>query len=364
MIPKIILEDLEFSLIQGGMGVGISRSGLASAVANEGGAGIIAAVGLSALGNYSGSYVERNEQALREEIRLAREKTKGVVGVNVMCALYDDESLMKVALKENVDLIISGAGLPLELPTYKKNIGNKKTKLIPIVSSARAAKIILHQWAFKRDYVPDAILIEGPKAGGHLGYSLEELNDESFVDKGLEKILKGVLEIVEGYEKKGGRKIPVIVAGGIYYGGDIKRFYELGAAGVQMATRFVTTVECDAPLEFKQKYLDSKKEDIVLLESPVGYPGRAINSQFLEDVKLGKKIAFSCPYYCLRDCGRNEAKYCIADALVNAVKGNLTEGFVFCSTNAWRTKEDGIISVRELFKKINREYEENKSSRQ
>lgn len=360
-VPPIKLGELEFNLIQGGMGVGVSRKGLASAVANEGGAGIIAAVGLSAIReeNYQGSYAERNQQALRDEIREARKMTRGVLGVNIMCALDDHKELMETALQENIDLIVSGAGIPRTLPLLKQKYPDCKTKLVPIVSSAGYANLICKLWTKHYGYVPDAIVVEGRKAGGHLGFKADELVDPAF---SLEHIIPEVVKAIMPYEDGSEKKIPVIAAGGIYYGGDIKKFLDLGAAGVQMATRFVTTKECDAPQNFKQAYLDCNEKDITIIKSPVHMLGRAIRNQFIIDVEKGIKVPTDCKYQCLTPCNPLDSPYCIAQALVETYKGNLDKGFVFCGANAWRTKEDGIISVREVFEKLNKEYLEGKVS--
>jgi len=348
--PLIEIGSLKVRMFQGGMGVGISMANLASAVANEGGMGVIASVGLNEFKGHSGEYIESSKRALKDEIRLARRKTSGAIGVNIMYVLSNFPDLVRTALKENVEAIISGAGLPLDLPGYLGD--NKKTKLIPIVSSARAMEIIIKTWKRRYDYVPDAIIVEGPKAGGHLGYSIEKLADPEFVEHGLEKILVEVVEAVKPYETD--RKIPVIAAGGIFYGGDIKKFLNLGASGVQMATRFVTTNECDASMEFKQAYLDSKKEDIIIIQSPVGMPGRAIKNKFLEEVEAGERKPINCPYHCLKPCKPEKSPYCIAQALINAKNGKFNDGYVFCGSNAYLCNE--IIPVKKVFKKLNQEY--------
>ncbi len=355
-IPPIKIGDLEFKLMQGGMGVGISRAGLASAVANNGGAGIIAAVGLSAIReeNYQGSYAERNQQALRDEIREARRMTSGVIGVNIMCALTDHKDLMETALQENVDLIASGAGIPRTLPLLKQKYPECKTKLIPIVASAGYADLICRLWIRHYNYAPDAIVVEGREAGGHLGFDADELVDSAF---SLENIIPKVVKAIHPYGN-----IPVIAAGGLYYGGDIKKFRALGVTGGQMATRFVTTHECNAPPVFKQAYLNCEKKDITIIRSPVHMLGRALINQFLIDVEKGIKIPTDCKYQCLTPCNPLDSPYCIARALVETYKGNLDKGFVFCGSNAWRTKEDGIIPVKELFEKINQEYRDGRVS--
>ncbi len=384
-IPSIKLGNLEIKLIQGGMGVGISQSGLASAVANEGGAGIIASVGLGLLKGYFEEeirknkdrlknavdedqrkailgklYTQANQNALRYEIRRARSLTNGVIGVNVMYALTDYSGLAQAAAEEKVDLMITGAGPGLDFP---RHIKNPRIKLLAIVSSGKAADKFCKVWS-KLGHFPDAIIVEGPKAGGHLGYSREQLDDPEFVSNGLKGIIADVIQAVKIYETSQ-RKIPVIAAGGIFYGGDVRKFNELGAAGAQMATRFVTTYECDADDKFKQAYLDCRKEDLIIINSPVGMPGRAIANGFLRRVETGETVPVACLYHCLKTCKPDESPYCIARALVDAQQGKFGRGFVFAGANAWRTNESTggkLLSVAEVFEDLNREYAENKRS--
>ena len=333
-------------IIQGGMGVGISLSGMASAVANEGGVGVISSAGLGMLYREKGvSFLEASVRGMKEEMRKVREKTRGIVGVNVMVAMSNFADMVRTAIAERVDIVFSGAGLPLDLPGFLTR--NSETKLVPIVSSARAAKIICHKWKSNYNYLPDAIVVEGPKAGGHLGFKSEQLEDEHF---SLEQLIPQVVDVVREYETDGQTPIPVIAAGGIYTGQDIANFIELGAAGVQMGTRFVTTDECDASSEFKQVYLDSKKEDIEIIKSPVGMPGRAIGNAFLDKVKRGEKHPIRCPFKCIHTCDVSSSPYCIISALYSAFKGNFKGGYAFAGTNAYLSKK--IISVKETFEQI------------
>jgi nitronate monooxygenase len=339
-------------IIQGGMGIGISLSGLAAAVANEGGIGVIATagIGMSEPDFFKDSF-EANRRALRKEIRKARELTKGILGVNIMVALTNFADLVRTAIEEGIDVIFSGAGLPLNLPEFLGETA--RTKLVPIVSSARAAAIIAKKWSDKFNRLPDAFVVEGPKAGGHLGFKAEMIEDPAYA---LEKLVPEVVEIVKPFEEKYRQSIPVIAAGGIYTGADIHRFFQLGASGVQMATRFVTTHECDASLKFKQTYIDAKKEDITIIKSPVGMPGRAIRNVFLDEVTQGKRKPFKCPYHCLKTCDYKNSPYCITLALINAKKGNLSYGFAFAGENAYRAH--AIISVKELIDSLIKEYAE------
>lgn len=339
-------------IVQGGMGIGISLSGLASAVANEGGVGVISAAGIGMLeADYYSNYLEANVRALRKEIQKARELTKGIIGVNIMVAMSNFEELVKTAIEEGIDVIFAGAGLPLNLPQFLTNAC--KTKIVPIVSSGRAARIIAKRWFEKYQYVPDAIVVEGPMAGGHLGFSLEQIDDSAFA---LENIVVDVINEMKVFEESAAKPIPVIAAGGIYTGADIYKFIKLGAAGVQMATRFVTTDECDASDGFKNTYIEAKKEDIGIIQSPVGLPGRAIVNQFIRDIRSGAKKPFKCPYHCIRTCDYKNSPYCISIALMNAKKGNMQNGFAFAGANAYRAEK--ILSVRELISTLRKEYAE------
>lgn len=337
-------------IVQGGMGVGISMSRLASAVANEGGIGVISAAGLGLVyKDYSNDFDKATLWGLKEELRKAREATKGIVGVNIMVAMTDFANLVKTAIANKADIIFSGAGLPLNLPSFLTE--GAKTKLAPIVSSARALKVICRRWLGEYNYLPDAVVVEGPKAGGHLGFSREQIEDPAY---SLEQIVPEVVSVVRELEAEHGRKIPVIAGGGIYSGEDIHRITSLGADAVQMGTRFVTTEECDASEAFKQSYVDARKEDIELIQSPVGLPGRAIHNSFLEQVKEGLKRPKACPFNCIKTCNFEQSPYCIMLALYNAFRGRLEQGYAFCGSNAWRT--DRIISVKELFRSLKEEF--------
>lgn len=338
-------------IVQGGMGVGISLSGLASAVANEGGIGVISAAGLGLLyKKLSSNYTEAGNLGLAEEVRKAREKAKGIIGVNIMVALSDFAELVKTSIAEKVDIIFSGAGLPLDLPSFLKE--GCATKLVPIVSSARAAKIICEKWMANYNYLPDAVVLEGPKAGGHLGYKTAQITD---VNYSLEEVLPQVIAEVSLFEKKYNKTIPVIAAGGIYTGEDIYRIMELGAAGVQLGTRFVTTEECDASAAFKDSYIKAEEADIEIINSPVGMPGRAIHSKFLQNVKDGLKQPKVCPYNCIKTCHIEKSPYCIVIALYNAFKGNFNHGYAFAGANAFRAKS--ILTVKETMSELVKEFD-------
>jgi nitronate monooxygenase len=341
-------------IVQGGMGVGISLSGLAAAVANEGGVGVISSAGLGLLyKDYPGNFLEASIHGLKEEIRKAREKTLGVIGVNVMVAMSNFADMIRTSIAEKVDIIIAGAGLPLDLPSFLKK--GSLTKLVPIVSSARATKIICEKWKTNYNYLPDAVIVEGPKAGGHLGFKEEQITDNNYK---LEKLVPEIVTELKVFEDKYDQPIPLIAAGGIYTGQDIHNIMQLGASGVQMGTIFVTTDECDASDAFKQSYIDANEEDIEIIKSPVGMPGRAIISNFITKVKAGKKQPKKCPFKCIKTCDITKSPYCIIIALINALKGNFENGYAFAGANAFRATR--ISSVKEVFQSLLKEYKESR----
>lgn len=340
-------KQLSIPLIQGGMGVGISLGNLAGNVALNGGMGVIS----TAHPGYRESDFETNTlnaniRALKQEIKKAKSiaKGKGLVAINAMVAIKDYEVMIKAALDEKIDAIISGAGLPLKLPRI---VENRDVLIAPIVSSAKACHLILKNWEKKYQRCADFIVIEGPEAGGHLGFKKEELINHT--TQKLEDIFLEVKEIVKGFEKKFQKHIPIFVAGGIYTKEDIQKYLSLGVDGVQMATRFITTVECDASLKYKEMFLKARKNDIELVSSPVGMPGRAIKNKLTEEVK-SKKIPITKCYHCLIPCDIKTTPYCISKALIEAVKGNIDEGLVFSGTNGYLAKQ--IVSVKELIDEL------------
>jgi len=351
--PSLTIGDLtvRVPVVQGGMGVGISLSGLASAVAQSGGIGVIAAAGIG-MGRpgYASDFVKTNNEALADEIRAARAKTTGAIGVNIMVALSNYAEMVKTAVSEGVDAIFSGAGLPMDLPAHLTE--GARTKLVPIVSSARAAVLICRKWLSRFGRTPDAFVVEGPMAGGHLGFKPDQIADPAHA---LEQIVPQVIEGVSPYTAPNGKPIPVLAAGGVYSGEDIRKYIRMGAAGVQMGTRFVVTDECDASPAFKQAYLDATKEDISIIQSPVGLPGRAIGNTFLAEAAKGIRKPKVCPFNCVHSCDQANAPYCIMTALMNAKKGNLDHGFAFAGENAWRV--DRIMPVKELMEELEAGYD-------
>lgn len=334
-------------VIQGGMGVGISLSSLAGAVAAEGGIGIISTAQIGYREpDFDVDPIGANLRAIGLEIRKAREIARGgILGVNIMVATRKYEEYVKAAVAAGIDLIISGAGLPMELPRI---VGNARTKLAPIVSSVKSAKVIMRYWWKKYSRLPDVIVIEGPLAGGHLGFHKEQLEDIEGLhyDEEVQSIIAHVNEVAAEHD----RQIPVVMAGGIYTREDMEHYMEMGAAGVQMATRFVTTYECDADMAYKQSYLDARKEDIVIVQSPVGMPGRAILNPFMKRAKEGQIPHGRC-HLCVSTCNPAQTPYCITDALINAVTGKVDDALLFCGTNAYRaTRLEHVSSIMEEFR--------------
>jgi len=337
-------------IIQGGMGVGISLNGLASAVANEGGIGVISCAGIGLIyRNTAKDYMEACIIGLREEIKKAKEKSSGIIGVNIMMALTNFSDMVKTSIAEKADVIFAGAGLPLDLPKYLTE--GCVTKLVPIVSSARAARIICEKWKTLYDYLPDLVVVEGPKAGGHLGFKTNQIEDENF---SIQQLIPEVVKEIAIFEEKYNQEIPVIAAGGIYTGEDMYNIMQLGAKGVQIASRFVTTNECDADIKFKETYIEAKEADVEIIQSPVGMPGRALKGEFLDKVRRGETAPKSCPYNCLHTCDYKKVPYCIIVTLYNAYQGKMDKGYAFAGSNAYRATK--ITSVKEIIEELVTDY--------
>lgn len=354
-LTPLVIGDITaiVPIIQGGMGVGVSRSSLASAVANCGGVGIISGVQIGFdEPDFETNTKEANIRALRKHIRRAKELSpKGIIGLNLMVALNNYNEFVEVAVEEKIDLIISGAGVPMTLP---KLVEGSNTKIAPVVSSVKSATVITKMWIKKHNRIPDLIVVEGPEAGGHLGFSLEQLEEKENFD--IKDLTSKIVEALKPFEEEYNKKIPVVSAGGIFTGADIAECIKSGAAGVQMATRFVATHECDADIKYKMEYVNSKKEEIEIVKSPVGMPGRAITNKFIKDLDESKKTVNKC-YNCLKPCNPKDTPYCISKALINAVKGNVDEGLIFTGSSAYRI--DKIVSVKELMDELVQEAEKN-----
>lgn len=345
-------------VIQGGMGVGVSLSSLAGAVAKAGGIGIIstAQIGFKDQ-DFGKNPMAANLRAIHSELKKAREKApQGILGFNIMVATKEYASYVKEAVKAGADVIISGAGLPIDMPKFvaeaeNENGGSEKkerrTMIAPIVSSVKSALVICRMWDRKYHTAPDFVVVEGPCAGGHLGFSREQLTElgadtdhvaETFDEPAYDKEIRGIIETVKSFAEKYKKHIPVITAGGIFDHKDVLHQFALGAEGVQAATRFVTTEECDADIAYKEAYINAKEEDIVIVKSPVGMPGRAIKNKFLERVAQGPVKVERC-FRCLEHCNPAETPYCITKALINAAEGKIDEALLFCGSNAYRCEK-------------------------
>lgn len=343
--PPISLGDkkIKVPLIQGGMGVGISLGGLAGAVAKEGAAGIIsnAQIGFGEV-DFEKDPFQANLRAMESEYQKAREiAPDGVIGFNIMVALKHYEEYVRHAAAIGCDLIISGAGLPTDLPRY---VEGTDTKIAPIVSTEKSANVIMKYWDRKYKRVPDLLVIEGPKAGGHLGFTKEQL--EVFDDAEYNKEVKSILKVVREYEKKYERKIPVVLAGGIDTKEKVEAAMALGVDGVQTASCFVTTEECDADIRYKEAYINAREEDICIVTSPVGMPGRAILNPFMKRVMDGEKFTPKKCLGCLQKCNPAEIPYCITERLVAAARGDVEEALLFCGKEVYRQQK--ITTVREV----------------
>lgn len=363
-IGKLIAQ---VPIVQGGMGVGVSLGNLAGAVAKEGGVGIISSAQIGYREpDFEKNPMECNLRAIKSEYEKARIiAPNGVIGFNIMVALQHYEEYVRAAAQTGADIIISGAGLPTDLPHY---VEGTSAKISPIVSSEKSANVILKYWDKKYSRTADMVVIEGPKAGGHLGFTKEQLmyylGTDTAKDKnnianeaeteassqGMsatyeEEIIK-ICSVVKSYGEKYGVEIPVVVAGGIDNAAEMERIMRLGVQGVQIATRFVTTEECDADERYKMAYVNAAKEDIQIVKSPVGMPGRAIRNSFMDKVMRGERFAPEKCLGCLRKCNPAEIPYCITEALVHAVKGEEDKALIFCGANAY--KANRIETVKEV----------------
>ena len=330
-------------IIQGGMGVGISLGNLAGNVAKEGAVGIISSAQIGFREpDFDKNPEEANLRAIQKEMQKAREiAPHGIIGFNIMTAVREYQAHVKAAVEAGADLIISGAGLPVDLPAY---VQGSSVCIAPIVSTNKSAGVILKYWDRKYHRIPDLVVIEGPKAGGHLGFKREEL--EYYTTERYEEEIQKIMHTVQQYAEKYDCKIPVVVAGGIWDHEDMMRAISLGADGVQVGTRFVTSEECDPHMNYKKTYLQAAKEDIAIVKSPVGMPGRSILNPFMKRVMLGEKIPHTTCHRCLAHCKPAEIPYCITDGLVNAANGKVEEALLFCGANAYRAEK--IETVKEV----------------
>lgn len=350
------IGNLVFSkpIVQGGMGIGISLSKLAGAVSKNGGLGVLSGV---EMGHADPDYKKNPKQANRRALNTHVKEAKRIsgnrpVGINIMVALNQYEEIVKNAIDAGVDVIFAGAGLPLNLPGLTKDAN---IKIAPIVSSKRVTRLILKHWWRHFKKVPDAVVLEGPLAGGHLGFKKEDLETENIGKFNLVPLIKEVLEALKPYEDLSGHSIPLIAGGGIISADDVKEVIDAGASAVQLGSRFVATHECDASIAFKEALVKATTADIKIIESPAGLPGRAIYSPFLKEVSEGKRRPQSCPMNCLKTCDFKTTPYCIASALIAGKYGDFDNGYVFAGAIADRINE--IIDVEtlmdELISKLN-----------
>ena len=353
-------------VIQGGMGVGISLSSLAGAAAKAGGIGIIstAQIGFSRP-DFKKNPMEANLKAIHTELEKARKiAPEGILGFNIMVATKEYAKYVKEAVKAGADVIISGAGLPIDMPKFVKeaegreDCSSRRTMIAPIVSSVKSAMVICRMWDRKYQTAPDFVVVEGPRAGGHLGFSREQLTEygadtdhvaETYDEGKYDSEIRGIIDLVKSFAEKYGKKMPVISAGGVFDHKDVLHHLALGADGVQVGTRFVTTEECDAPMAYKKAYLDAGQEDIVIVKSPVGMPGRAIKNKFLEQVSKGPLKVEWC-FQCLEHCNPAQDPYCITKALINAAEGRIDDALLFCGSNAYRCEK--IETVEDVMKEL------------
>lgn len=350
MLKSVKIQDkvLEVPIIQGGMGVGVSLSGLAGNVMKQGGMGVISAAHPGyRKETFRKNSKEANCEAIIEEVNKAREiaNGKGLMGINIMVASKDFELYVKTAVKAHVDAIIAGAGLPINLPEF---VDDDSILLAPVVSSGKAMTLVLRMWDRRYNKIPDFVVIEGSDAGGHLGFKKEDLLADTC--ESLEDILKDVQEQLKPFCEKYEKEVPIFVAGGIYTGDDIARFIKLGASGVQMGTRFIATEECDADMKFKEAIVNCTKEDIAIVQSPTGFPGRGLLNDFMQQTKERGNICVSSCLNCLTPCKPSDTPYCISEALIQSVKGNLNRGLIFVGSNAYRVNE--IVSVKDLMNEL------------
>ncbi|QKF64439.1 nitronate monooxygenase [Campylobacter corcagiensis] len=353
---KIGKHEIQYPIFQGGMGLGISWDRLAGNVSLNGALGIISSVGTGYYEDRKYSKKEINSKPLGSENFYSTQGLNAIItnarkicgqapiGVNIMCACNDYGRMVVDACEAGFNIIVSGAGLPTNLPEFTQKF--KDVALVPIVSSAKALKIICKRWKQRYDRLPDAVVLEGPLSGGHQGFTYEQCLDPEFQ---LEKLIPVVKEEIKNWGD-----FPLIAAGGIWDKNDIEKAISLGADGVQMGTRFIGTFECDAADEFKEIILNATKDDIKLISSPVGYPARGVQTNLLDLVskKEGPKIQCisNCVTPCERGKGAKKVGYCIADRLYDAYAGKKESGLFFSGANGYRLNE--IISVKELISKL------------
>lgn len=348
-LKPLVIDHLvaKVPIIQGGMGIGVSLANLAGAVAREGGIGILSTAQIGYKEEvFQKSPLRANMAAIKKQFDKAKEIAKGgIVGFNIMAATFQYDRYVKRCVEVGADVIISGAGLPINLPEL---VEGSKTKIAPIVSSNKAAKVLLGTWKKRYNKTADFVVIEGPKAGGHLGFKADSIKES--IEK-MDDEVQQIVATVNTFAKDFNREIPVVFAGGVFNRSDINHYMELGCSGVQMATRFVVTEECDAPEAFKDAYVNAKEEDVMIIKSPVGMPGRALKNNFTERIKH-EKIPIEKCHACLsfKHCDRKTIPYCISETLLNAVTKKPEDALVFAGANVFRVEKK--TTVKELFEEL------------
>lgn len=351
-------KTLAVPILQGGMGIGVSLERLAGAVAAQGGMGTISAAFCGFREpDFIENFNEANLRALRRQIQRAKETAKGagLVAVNIMVAATQYAASVREALRAGADTIVCGAGLPKDLPGIAAEVPESSAALAPVVSSGRSAALICKLWDRRYSRAPDFVILEGPLAGGHLGFSTEEAKEaQAGRPKPLSALLREVLDALGPFREKYRRDIPVFVAGGVKNGAEMRRYMEEGAAGAQFATRFIATEECDASPAYKQALLDARQKDITIVQSPVGMPGRALKSPLIRRVEAGTQPKITRCNRCLSVCDCKTAPYCISKALIAAVDGDWENGLFFCGANAGDVK--ALSTVEEQMGQILNEW--------
>jgi len=341
-LPSLKIRNLEskFPVIQAGMGVRVGNADLSAETIIQGGYGTIASVGLGDIEKSKTDFVEESNRLLTQEIERARELAgnRAPLGVNVMVALSNYEDIVKTSVKAGIDFIISGAGLPIPLPEF---VGDADVALIPVISGGRALEVLLRAWKRKYNRKPDAIIAEGPKCGGHLGFSYEMLDHPETCS--LDIILKEIKEVMAKYDCD----VPVISAGEVASRKDIEDALRMGYDGVQIGTKFITTEEAGIDRKSKQVFVDAKNEDVVVIKSPVGLPVRVLNTPLVQRVIDGGREKFTCPYRCLRTCRPAKVPFCIAKALLSTWRGDVENGLYMTGCNV--DDLDEIIPLKEFF---------------
>ena len=347
MLPlKIGNLEVPMPVIQAGMGVQVAKADLAAAVARAGGIGCISSVGLGTIEASQNDYTADSKKNLITQIRKAKELApEGILGVNVMVALSNYDSVVQTCVEEKVDVIISGAGLPIPLPGLTKGSG---IKLIPVVSSGRAMKVVLKSWHRRYQVIPDAVIIEGPLCGGHMGFSREQVIHPELMP--IQQILREVKIELAPFEAEYGRKVPILGAENVVDANDVIEKINMGFDGVHVGTKFICTEESGLDIKSKEVYVNAKAEDVVVLRSPLGLPVKVLRTPLVEKLLNDEKIPFGCPFRCLRACEASEAKFCIADALLNTLYGDTENGLFMVGSGIGRVND--IIPAEEFFEPL------------